>query len=123
MNEVTVSKEELLKVLTENRDKHIQIFDDACEGVRVKYKELLQKELAKLEDGKEVKASVSVQMPRNHSEEYDEVIEMLKMSVDDEIELTRHEFQQYVQDKWISQGEKELLRGLALASSNASNYL
>lgn len=123
MNNVTVSKEELLKVLKDNKAKHVQIYTDAIEGVRVQYKGLLEKELKKLEDGKEFKASVSVQLPINHEEEYNEVIEMLEMSVDEEIELTRHEFQQYVQDKWVSQSEKALLRGLALSSSNASNYL
>lgn len=123
MNNVTVSKEELLKVLKDNKAKHVQIYTDAIEGVKVQYKNLLEKELKKLEDGKEVKASVNVQLPINHEEEYNEVIEMLEMSVDEEIELTRHEFQQYVQDKWVSQSEKALLRGLALSSSNASNYL
>jgi hypothetical protein len=122
MNNVTVSKDELLKVLTENKAKHVQIFNDALEGVRVEYKKLLQREMDKLDSGKEVKSSVSVTMPRSHEEEYDEVIQMLTMSVDDEIELTRHEFQQYVQDKWVTQSEKDLLRHFALSSSNSSMY-
>lgn len=123
MNNVTVSKEDLLKVLKENKEKHVQIYKDALEGVRVQYKSMLEKELKKLEDGKAVKCEVSIQVPVNHEEQYNEVIEMLTMSVDTEIELTRHEFQQYVQDKWISQSEKMLLRNLALSSSNAELYL
>lgn len=122
MNNVTVAKEELLKTLKENREMHIQIFHDALEGVRIQYRKLLEKELEKLVAGKEVKATVSISMPFNHEEQYDEVIEMLEMSVDDEIELTRHEFTQYVQDKWVSDSEKNMLRTYALSSSNASLY-
>lgn len=122
MNQVTVARVELLKVLKENREKHVKIYEDALEGVRVEYKKLLEKELKKLEDGKEVKSSVSVSMPRNHEEEYTEVIEMLEMSVEDEVTLSKHEFQNYVQDKWISQSEKDLLRHYALSSSNSAFY-
>lgn len=122
MNNVTVSKEELLKVLKENKEKHVQIYNDAIEGVRVEYKKLLEKELKRLEDGKSVKTSISIDMPSNHEEQYDEVIEMLEMAVSTEVTLTRHEFQQYVQDKWISQSEKNLLRNFALSSSNSALY-
>lgn len=122
MNNVTVSKEELLKVLKENREKHIQIYNDALEGIRVEYKKLLEKELKRLEDGKSVKTSLSIEMPTSHEEQYDEVIEMLEMAVSKEVTLSRHEFQQYVQDKWISQSEKNILRTFALSSSNSALY-
>ena len=122
MNNVTVSKEELLEVLKENREKHIQIYNDALEGIRVEYKKLLEKELKRLEDGKSVKTSISIEMPTSHEEQYDEVIEMLEMAVSKEVTLTRHEFQQYVQDKWISQSEKNILRTFALSSSNSELY-
>jgi len=75
MNNVTVSKEELLKVLKENREKHVQIYNDALEGIRVEYKKLLEKELKRLEDGRSVKTSLSIEMPTSHEEQYDEVIE------------------------------------------------
>ena len=122
MNNVTVSKEELLKVLKENKEKYVQIYNDALEGIRVEYKKLLEKELKKLEDGKSVKTSISIDMPTSHEEQYDEVIEMLEMAVSKEVTLSRHEFQQYVQDKWISQSEKNILRTFALSSSNSALY-
>ena len=34
------------------------------------------------------------------TKEYDQVIDMLDMSVDSEIELTHSEFRQYVRDEW-----------------------
>ena len=122
MNEVKVSKDELLKTLKANKESHVQIYNDALEGVRVEYKKLLQKEMDKLDAGKEVKSSVSVSMPRNHEEEYEEVIQMLEMSVETEITLSRHEFKNYVQDQWVSQSEKDLLRHFALSSSNSAMY-
>ncbi len=122
MQEVKVSKTKLLSTLKTNREKHVQIYNDALEGVRVEYKKLLEKEIKKLDDGKSVKTSISIEMPQNHEEQYNEVIDMLEMSIDDEVTLSRHEFQQYVQDKWISVSEKNLLRSYALSSSNSHLY-
>lgn len=61
-------------------------------------------------------------MPVSHEEQYEEVIQMLEMSVENEITLSKHEFQSYVQDKWVSASEKSLLRSLALSSSNSALY-
>lgn len=122
MDDVTVSKESLLKILKENKEKHVQIFNDAIEGARVQYRQLLEKELGKLERGRAVTASVNIPLPTNHEEQYDEVIEMLNMSVDEEITLRRHEFQQYIQDKWITDAEKKMLNVYALSSSNSALY-
>jgi hypothetical protein len=122
MNEVTVSKEKLLSTLRENKAKHVEIYTDAVEGVRVEYRKLLEKEIKKLDDNKTVKAYVQIDMPTSHEEQYQDVIEMLEMSVDDEVTLSKHEFANYVQDKWISASEKNMLRTYALSSSNFANY-
>lgn len=122
MNNVTVSKDDLLKTLKDNREKHVQIYKDALEGARAQYKTLLEAEIKKLDDGEQTSLYVNAPEPKNYEDLYTEVIEMLEMSVEDEVTLTRHEFQNYVQDKWVSDHDKSILRAYALSSSNAVNY-
>lgn len=122
MNSVTVSKEELLKVLKENKEKHIQIYNDAMEGLRIEFRQKLERTLEDVRAQKEVEFNVRIETPVNHEEQYDEVIEMLEMSTESTITLSRGEFQSYVQDKWVSQSEKNFMRTLALSSSNSHLY-
>ena len=121
MQEVTVTKEELLKTLRDNRTAHIQLYKDAVEGFKVESKKKLEKALASLDKGTMPK-SMSFHPPVDHTEQYDEAIKMLEMSVDTNITLSRHEFTQYVQDSWISQSERMMMRSMALSSSNSNLY-
>jgi hypothetical protein len=44
--------------------------------------------------------SIDLVQPRDHTSDYDRVIMMLEMSVDDTIVLDANEFDQYVRDVW-----------------------
>ena len=43
---------------------------------------------------------VTLEVPQNYSEKYDEAIDMAHYEVNDTIKLTWAEFQAYVRDKW-----------------------
>lgn len=122
MDIVTVKRTELLGIVKKNREAHAQLYKDAVEGFQVDVKKKLERAMKKVDAG-ELMSGLSFQVPVDHTEQYDTVIAMLEMSVDENIELRMHEFQNYVQDKWISASEKALMRGLALSSSNARAYL
>lgn len=49
---------------------------------------------------KRVRTKTELLVPEDHTDEYDQLLEMLAMSVDDEVELTAQEFAQYVRDDW-----------------------
>lgn len=121
MNDVTIKTDDLLAKLKENRDKHIQTYQDAVEGYQKISEEKLTKALKKVQSG-EMISSVKLSVPRSHEEQYDEAIAMLEMSVDKETKLSRYEFNNYVLDSWVSSEEKKLLRSLALSSTNAAAY-
>lgn len=100
MNTVTVKRDELLERVTENRNNHRAIFEEA----QIKYREFVIKELDSMLDdakaGRKVRRAVSLPEPEDHTRDYDRVITMLQMSVNDEVELLSQEFENYVMDNW-----------------------
>lgn len=100
MNSVEVKKSELLEVVKKNRDNHRAVFLKAQEGYRKAVIKELDDMLEQARKGDKIKRAVTLEAPHDHTGEYDEVIAMLEMSVDNLIELQRQEFNQYVLDKW-----------------------
>lgn len=100
MNSVTVNKVELIETLKENRSKHREIFESAQRGYRDLVIWHLDNNLKDARDGKEIRTRVNLQAPIDQTSDYDRVIRMLEMSVDTEIELSEHDFAQYVLDDW-----------------------
>ena len=98
--EISVNKDELLVKLEENRAKHREIYEEAVVGYRKCVIEMLEERLDEIKDGGKINMSFAVVEPQNHTREYDIAIEMVKMAVDDTIELDQHQFQNYVMDEW-----------------------
>lgn len=97
---ITVKKEELLDKLRQNRDEHLDIFLKAQEKYRELVIEQLYIALEKARSGKEIITFIALQEPINQSKDYNRVISMLEMSVDDHITLSETEFSQYVLNDW-----------------------
>jgi hypothetical protein len=100
MNEVKIKKNELLDVVRKNRENHNTLFLRAQEGFRTRVVEELDRRLADARQGVKVNIAINLPEPQDHTEDYDRVIRMLEMSVDDEVVLQSHEFDQYVMDNW-----------------------
>lgn len=100
MSVVTVKKDELLETVRANRANHRKIFLEAVDGFRAKAIELLNERLKEAVAGRRVDVSIRLPRPVDQTRDYDKIIKMLEMSVDDEIELTQQEFAQYAMDDW-----------------------
>lgn len=100
MENVKVKRNDLLSKLEANRDKHRSLFLKAQDGYRALVIKELDKSLEDARNGGAIRTVISMQAPQDHTDEYDNVIAMLRMSVDDVIELDSHSFQCYVMDKW-----------------------
>lgn len=100
MKDVTVKRAELLMKLRANREEHRQVFLAA----QVKFREAVIDRLDKmLEDaraGRRVSQHVGLVAPQDHTDDYNRVITMLEMSVDETITLGSGEFESYVMDRW-----------------------
>lgn len=111
MRTIKVKRTELLERIEANRKKHIAEYTEACEGYRVKMHQLIAEKIAELTkfdqaltanggtpDGPHINTRLT--MPKSYEQDYDQVIEMLKMSVDDELTIQSDEFACYVMDRW-----------------------
>ena len=100
MRKVTVKQDELLKILQENRSVHKADYEDAYKGYLETCAETLEKMLAEINAGDRETVQWTEYPPQNQVKDYDRVIRMLELSVDDEIELSAEEFSNFVQDDW-----------------------
>lgn len=100
MEKVKIKKDELLKVVQQNRQEHRSIFEKALEGYKNQVIAELEVMLAEAREGKRIRRRVELDEPCDQTKEYDRVIRMLELSQDDIIELTQPEFSQYVMDDW-----------------------
>ncbi len=89
----------LLDKIKENRKNHQTELNDALVGFKTYAENLLKAELKRVKKFKEPK-DIRFTKPQSHLEDYDQIIEMLVMSVDEEIEVTASQFRKYVMDKW-----------------------
>lgn len=101
MHRITVKKDDLRKAIQKNRDGHRAIFEEAVEGYRKEAVKLLEGHIARIKSGKVLRVSVSLPEPSDHTSDYDRILAMLDMSVDDEILLDENDFAAYVMDDWV----------------------
>lgn len=89
-----------MEVVSKNRDSHRQLFEQAFEGYRNECVRILNQNLDALKNSQRHIVVFVELAPEDHTDDYDHVISMLRMSVDEVVELTSSEFAQYVQDDW-----------------------
>lgn len=100
MERIRVNKQELLTIITENREKHKKEYLEAIRAYRVKAADLLTQELQKIVTGEKFQTHFDLVKPESHEKEYDLAIKMLNMSVDDVVEIEYDEFNELVNDEW-----------------------
>ena len=100
MKEVTVNREELLKILRKNRADHRKIFEDALEGFRKDALAQLEQRIADLRNGFRRTVVVHIASPADHTKDYDRAIRMVDMSVTETLVLSEQDFQNYIMDDW-----------------------
>lgn len=123
MKTVKVDKKRLLEILKKNREEHKGIFIEAQKAYREVAITVLDDQLKAAREDRpfELQRFVALTQPQDHTAEYDRAIQMLEMSVDDQILISENEFMNFVQDTW------DWSRGWAISnapyvSSNSRNY-
>lgn len=101
---VNVDRLELLAKLHENLAIHRAEYAEALGEFRERLVEdlkLASKKVAKTENVEDLADfSFTVTFPRNHEEDYVDVIEMLEMSRDQSINLDAESFKAYIKNEW-----------------------
>jgi hypothetical protein len=120
MQEVTVGTRALIATIQANRERHSSAFGEATIGYQNAVKDLLEKWDECLNHhrcnkksplfgrppdsdaffSEAVREIGELRAPKHHLDEYDRALAMLQMSVNAEVTLQEHEFQQLVMDEW-----------------------
>jgi len=100
MKEIKVQRKTLLDAVRKNRETHRTTFLEAQAGFREQVVSQLDRMLKDARRGLKYSLYVGLPEPKDMTNEYDCVIAMLEMSVDEHIEITNQEFSQYVLDQW-----------------------
>lgn len=104
MQYVKVRTERLKERLRANRETHQQQFQIAVDGWAKEVTQLMQADIEALQTGERRKLTALDSMPADHTADYDVVLEMLEMSVDEIQTLDLVTFRQYVLDDWTWKG-------------------
>ena len=103
MRSVNLKKEELLKIVIENRNQHIAQYEESVTDYKTAIIKIAKENLKLVSSGDLEKISKFRTLPPtpvSHVSEYDRAIRMLELSVDNEINLDREVFDQLVLDEW-----------------------
>jgi hypothetical protein len=107
MQEVKVKTDELTRRVKANAKAHRARFEQALEQYRVAMIAELEEWLERARKGENVLRATILIQPQDHTKDYERVLDMLDMSVDDTITLQSYEFSQYVRDEWEWKGQFE----------------
>ena len=108
----------LLEKVEANRIEHEKIYKEALDGYKKAVIAELEKLLAQAKADEVVVIHSDLYEPKSYVKDYDSIIAMLKMSVEDSITLTQNEFTAYVLDEW--QWMDHFLTSNAIYSSSAT---
>ena len=97
---INVDKTKLLETLRKNRDGHRGTFLEAMEG----FKKTAHDELNRMADdivkGKSVRLHAELEVPQDHTEEYNAAIQQLEWETADQVSISHSQFNSLVLDKW-----------------------
>lgn len=92
---------ELIKLIEKNRANHLKEYESAVAARKKKIEVDLAAALKGVSAGKDVaKFRLSWPVPQNHVGDYDRVLLMLKMSVDETIKLHEAAAAKFIEDRW-----------------------
>lgn len=121
MNPIKVDVTELRDKVATNRTAHRAIFEEAVEGYKKRSLAILEEHIAEVKSGRMTRIAVSLPYPEDHTADYDRVLAMLDMSLENSIEIDETTFSSYVMDDW--QWKRQFLTSNSAYSATAARAL
>ena len=100
MRTVTVDRDRFIELVTQNRNSHRAVFELALEGYRNRLTAELERRVRDLRRGRHVDQYIGLPEPEDHTGDYDRILAMAEMSIEDTLQLGDDEFAMYVMDQW-----------------------
>lgn len=109
MDVIQVDKQQLLDKLRENRENHINTYEEVLQAYQEKCIKLLEEHIERIRSGAVEKVNVSLPAPENHEDEYDRAISMVEWHQGDQLELDSFQFDNFIRDQWRWKQEFETM--------------
>jgi hypothetical protein len=104
MDTITVSKADLIETLKKNRAEHKALYDKAVTAYTRRFvdeaKRFAEESVRRAANGMAFAHFQWLPVPEEHTEDFDRALDMLAWDINDTVELSTYEFQQYVQNNW-----------------------
>jgi hypothetical protein len=103
MHAVKVDRKKLLKIVTENKEKHIKDFNESVEDYKAATLKIAEANLELVKTGELDQIAKTKPMPGkpvSYESNYTRAIRMLELSVEKEIDVEEDVFNQLVLDEW-----------------------
>lgn len=113
---VIISKAKLIARIKANKEAHIKDYQQAVVDYKKEAAAQLAQQTKELEEGS-LKIDLKLVPPVDKSDRYDKIIQMFEWEVNDNVELTKDEFDEYVLDE-----TSEILHAKMLNSSYRGKY-
>lgn len=97
---IAVKKADLIAALEKNRNGHHGQYEEAHANYRKALIDTVGKMYDDAKKGLDVHHFIQLEIPEDHTKDYDRVMGMLKMSIDETVLITSSEYSQYVMDDW-----------------------
>jgi hypothetical protein len=100
MRTVNLRRDEFVEKVTANKATHRDVFEKALDGYQRRLVRELERRVADVKAGRRIDRYISLPEPSDHTEDYDRILMMAEMSVDEIIELSADDFTRFVMDQW-----------------------
>lgn len=112
MRSIYVDCNELRKKLVRNRDIHVEEYLEMMGYYEFEVEKLAEELLERVKNKDYSLMTIVATKPESYESDYDAVIQMMMMSVDENVELSNQEFKQYVMNEWNWKGGFDMLKSV-----------
>lgn len=96
---IKVDKAKLIAKIQENKNQHIKEYAEAVEAFKKEANDQLNKARRALNKGEWGKTTLRLIIPEDRTAEYDKIIQTFEWELENEVELSQGEFNEYVLDE------------------------
>lgn len=97
---IKVDKNRLIERLQEHRDRHQREYQEAVGGYKSRLVFALQRMLEAAKRKEDVSHTIDLEIPKDHTNEYETALAIMEWEQDDILHLTQGEFERYALDAW-----------------------
>ena len=121
MYTVKVERDKLLNILKDNREQHRVTYKETLDRYKQEVTRHLQFALDQALADEKFITNIKLVAPKDYTENYNRIIGMLELSIEEIVEIDDTEYRQYVLDEWVWKKDFEMSNSSYASSSSSSS--